>query len=463
MEQPFVGTGSYPARVGNRIDPLIDGVPAFRRICESIELAKRSVWATITFMWPSFEMPDRRGSALNVLEQAALRGIDVRLIFWRPDAEKHRRNAFWGSAEHFELLTTRYPHINIRWDRAAPGYCQHQKTWLIDAGEDWATSFVGGINLNPNSLVPPGHSHAYTGSDPQNHDVYLEVRGPSVADVHHNFVQRWNEASDRADDNGCFGHKAREDLSFPRRVPTECGNAVIQIQRTIHRGLYEKGHPPVNGKVFHIGGGERTILDQYCASINAAMRTIYIENQYIEVAPIISVLSDALDRGVEVVVVLPVTPDYRLRPIDMTEKRKELLARRSELSRQENVMLCGLAAPGADGEREPVYVHAKLMIVDGEFATVGSCNLHHFSLYGNGELNAAVKDPDAALKIMTALFREHIAEDVSGLDDLEAVALFKTIARHNRNRHERGESGWQGLAFEMDMSTYGECDQMAVL
>ncbi len=33
MHIPFATTGSYPVREGNLVRPLIDGVPAFRRIC----------------------------------------------------------------------------------------------------------------------------------------------------------------------------------------------------------------------------------------------------------------------------------------------------------------------------------------------------------------------------------------------------------------------------------------------
>ena len=84
---PFVKTGSYPARSGNFLRPLIDGEPAFRRVCQAIESARQSVWATVTFMWADFRMPDGRGSALDVLSRAAARGLDVRLIFWRPDPE----------------------------------------------------------------------------------------------------------------------------------------------------------------------------------------------------------------------------------------------------------------------------------------------------------------------------------------------------------------------------------------
>ena len=193
---PFVDTGSYPTRAGNQVVAWIDGEPAFRRVCEVIELAEESVLATVTFMWPSFQMPDGRGTALDVLERAARRGVDVRVIFWRPDDETAgwRRNAFWGSNEHFQLLSQRYAGINIRWDRAHPGGCQHQKTWLIDAHRDGGTSFVGGINLNPHSLATSDHRGNH-----HNHDVCVEVTGPAVADVHHNFVQRWNGASEGAE------------------------------------------------------------------------------------------------------------------------------------------------------------------------------------------------------------------------------------------------------------------------
>ncbi len=156
---PFVQSGSYPVRPGNSVRPLVDGEPAFRRICEAIAAARHRVWVTVTFMWAGFQMPDGRGSALDVLDDAAARGLDVRLIFWRPDAATDylKRNAFWGSAEQVALLEARRSGVKIRWDHAYPGFCQHQKSWLIDAGTGHETAFVGGINLNPHSVAAPGH------------------------------------------------------------------------------------------------------------------------------------------------------------------------------------------------------------------------------------------------------------------------------------------------------------------
>lgn len=452
---PFVTTGTYPTRGGNQIRPWIDGIPAFRRICAAIEAAQHSVCATVTFMWPSFQMPDGRGSALDVLERAARRGVDVRLIFWRPDdaTAALRRNAFWGTPEHFALLAHQYPQLNIRWDRAHPGYCQHQKTWVIDADLDTATAFVGGINLNPHSLVAPGHR-----GEGHNHDVYIELAGPAVADVQHNFVQRWNEASERTAGDVQWGRRSGEDLTFPAHTPPERGSVDVQIQRTTHAGRYRNGYPPPCGSEFDIATGETTNLEQYCAAIRSARRTIYLENQYVEVPEIVDCLDSALTRGVAVVLLLPAVPDIASSASVMPE-RLAFLESRGRLADYENFTLCGIAGLGSDGRRKPIYVHSKLMLVDDVWATIGSCNLHQYSLFGNGELNAALWDPEAVRALRVELFQEHLGTDTSTMDDAGALRVFRQIARENRWRHERGDPNWQGLAFRLDIASYGQESQ----
>jgi cardiolipin synthase A/B len=445
---PFVRSGSYPKRSGNLVRPLIDGVPAFRRICEAVDGAQSSVWLTVTFMWPEFEMPDGRGCALDVLDRAAARGIDVRLICWRPDEETAwlRRNAFWGSSEHIELLNKRRSGVKIRWDRAHPGFCQHQKCWLIDVGRENETAFVGGINLNPHSMVTPGHR-----GEGHNHDVLVELAGPSAVDVHHNFVQRWNEASERLVKDGCWGAGSTSNLPFPSRLPPEHGSAVVQIQRTMHAGRYVDGQAAPGGMLFDIASGEQSIFHQYCAAIDAARRSIYIENQYVDVPEIVDCLGRALERGVEVVLLMPAKPDVGLQA---SAARRAFLEARTMLGAFPNLMLAGIAGLDAGGHRTSIYVHAKLMLVDDEWATVGSCNLHRFSLFGNGEINAAFSDATTVRNFRCELLREHLNQDTSGLDDRAALHLFREIARANRRKSEAGNHVWQGLAFELDLATY---------
>lgn len=83
-------------------------------------------------------MPDGQGSALDVLDRAAARGLDVRVLFWRPDQETARyfRTAFWGSDEHLAMLALHNSGIKARWDRAKTGYCQHQNhdVYVVAAG-----------------------------------------------------------------------------------------------------------------------------------------------------------------------------------------------------------------------------------------------------------------------------------------------------------------------------------------
>jgi phosphatidylserine/phosphatidylglycerophosphate/cardiolipin synthase-like enzyme len=152
---------------------------------------------------------------------------------------------------------------------------------------------------------------------------------------------------------------------------------------------------------------------------------------------------------------LPAVPDISS-PASVTQERLAFLESRARLASYDNFSLCGIAGVGADGRRKPVYVHSKLMLVDDEWATVGSCNLHHYSLFGNGELNAAFWDPQAVRAMRVELFQEHLAMDTSEMDDTGALRLFRRIARENRRRHERSDPNWQGLTFSLDVATYGQ-------
>jgi Phosphatidylserine/phosphatidylglycerophosphate/cardiolipin synthases and related enzymes len=453
---PFVESGSYPVRAGNFVRPLVDGEPAFRRICEAVEAARQSVWVTVTFLWPGFQMPDGRGSAWDVLDRAAARGVDVRVLFWRPDdATAHwRPNAFWGSVEQIRQLEERGSGVRIRWDRAAPGYCQHQKSWLIDAGSgaEGETAFVGGINLNPHSVVAPGHR----GGEGQNHDVYVEVAGPAVADVHHNFAQRWNEASERSTAAGRWGTGSETDLPFPVGVPAPRGDALVQIQRTLSPGHCTDGRPAPEGTAFDIAAGERSCFDQYRAALGAARRTIYIENQYVTVPEIVDDLHRALRRGVEVVLLVPAEPDGFARYISHEPREQEaFLESWAALGVHKRFTLAGIAGLRADGQHTPVYVHAKLMLVDDEWATIGSCNLHRYSLFGSAEMNASFRNPVVVRALRCELFREHLDCDTSHLDDRAALQFFRAIARANRERRDADDPRWQGLAFALDPARYG--------
>jgi phosphatidylserine/phosphatidylglycerophosphate/cardiolipin synthase-like enzyme len=430
---PFPSSGSY-------------------RIGEAIDVAQSSVWLTVAFFAPDFRMPDGRGSLFDVLDRAVARGLDVRVIFWRPNRESSGLGrTFPGSPADHDMLRARGSHFRARWDRAQGPYLQHQKSWLVDAGEPSEVAFIGGINLTAQAMGSPGHSEGHR------HDVYVELSGPAATDVHHNFVQRWNEASERASDDGRWGHDEDDQLAFPVRLSEPRGPALVQIQRNVHPGRYSNGHPSPGAAPYYIAGGERTIFDQYVQAIGAARQAIYIENQAIPIPPIAAGLAQALERGVDVVVLVPAEPEAHVRRARRDPERRTLFDQIAALDRYDHFALVGIAAKDLRGERRDIYVHAKIMLVDDSWATIGSCNLHTNSLSGHTELNASFWDPMVVRALRCALLEEHLGLDTARLDARSAHRLYREIAGKNRQRRDAGRHDWQGLAYRLDPWTYGEC------
>jgi cardiolipin synthase A/B len=430
---PCATSCSSPARPGNRVRVLVDGPEIARRIGEAIEQACHSVWLTVAFYSDDFLFPDGRGPLFDVLDRAVARGVDVRLLIWRPNPETAPSpRLFGGSAEQRALLARRGSSFKIRWDRAATVFCQHQKSWVIDAGQPSETSFVGGLNLTSVAMA--------------RHDVYVEVTGPSAADMRHNFVERWNEASERHAADGNWACDAadqlpeidpgREGASAPR------GSSTVQIQRMLDPSRY----PPARV--------ERSILEQYQRAIDAARRTIYIQNQAIPVPEVAGPLVEAVERGVDVVLLVPPIPEDYVFAARYDPREASRFWGIETLGRHPNFTLGGIAEPHAGGRRA-AYVHSKMMLIDDAWTTIGSCNLHPFSLAGHTEMNASIWDADVSRALRCRLFAQHLGVDTAQLDDRAALRLFRDIARSNREKMERREADWQGLAFALSPEAYG--------
>ncbi|MBI5283581.1 MAG: phosphatidylserine/phosphatidylglycerophosphate/cardiolipin synthase family protein [Chloroflexi bacterium] len=450
---PFAESCSYPIRAGNAVRPLVDGEPAFRRICEAVEAARHSVWVTVAFYVPAFQLPDGRGNLFDVLDRAVERGLDVRVIFWRHveleqiDPGKH----FSGTPAERAMLKARGSRFLARWDRAHGAYCQHQKSWLIDAGRADEVVFVGGINLTSGSMVAPGHAPTDGGNT---HDVYVELSGPSASDVHHNFVQRWNEASDRDAHDGLWPDTASQDqMRFPDRASPNAGDAVVQIQRTVRRERYTDGTPTPGGGVFPIEQGETSIADQYLQAIDAAERTVYLEDQAIGSPQILDALSRALRRGVRVAFVVPITPNPEMAQARRDPRNAAFFDALGALGQFENFTLAGLATQRTNGVYQNVYVHAKIGLIDDAWCTIGSANVANRSFYGDTELNASIWHGPTVRALRRELFEEHLGHDTSALDDVAALDVFARVARENTSL--RGlDKPQRGLALSLDPATY---------
>ncbi len=446
---PSATSGSYPVRGGNLVRPLVDGVPTFRRIAEAIANAQHSLWLTVAFYAHDFRFPDNGETLFDMLDRAVTRGLDVRILFWRPNEQSNGYGrTFSGTDADLELLRTRGVRFNIRWDQAHAAFCHHQQSWIIDAGQVGETSFIGGINLTAKALGLPGHRNG------GQHDLYVEVAGPSATDVHHNFVQRWNEASERGRTDGIWGPDSAATLPFPDKTSEPRGSSIVQIQRMIPPWRYTDSHPTPDGPRQGVFGGERSILEQYERAIDAARSTIYIENQAIPIPIIARRLEAALQRGVDVVVLVPAELENSTDAAHRNPDEIELFGCLEALGHYDNFALVGLVVR-IEQKNRAVYVHGKAMVVDDVWATIGSCNLHSNSLGGHTEMNASIWDSSVARSLRCELLVEHLGKDTSALDDRAALRLLRKTAVHNRAVLKGLRAECQGLIVSLDPNEYG--------
>lgn len=452
---PFAARASYPLREGNRVRPLIDGAPAFRRICEAVESARSSVWVTVAFIERDVVLPGGRGSLFDVLDRAAARGLDVRALFWRePRLARLEPGSthFGGDADDLDFLRRRGSSFQARWDRLDDGFCQHQKSWIVDAGEAPEIAFVGGINLTADSMSEPGYAAREAGNV---HDVYLELRGPAATDVHHNFAQRWNEASERARDDGAWPPGGgTTDLEPPRFLSPAAGDVPVQISRTVAKGRYSVETPPPGHKPFPIAEGEESALEQYVSAVAAAERTLYFENQAIGSPIIVDEIERALVRGVQVVFLVPGNAHPAFVAARRSPRAAPFFDKLAALGRFQNFTLAAIAASRGEGLYDEIYVHAKVAVVDDAWATVGSTNVAERSFRRDTELNASFWHAASARSLREQLFENVLQRPVSGLEEGEAFALYRETALANRDRRTL----WQpldGLVYALDPAHYG--------
>jgi phosphatidylserine/phosphatidylglycerophosphate/cardiolipin synthase-like enzyme len=324
---------------------------------------------------------------------------------------------------------------------------------LVDAGTRGEVAFVGGINLDFGSMVQVGHPPREGGTT---HDVYVELRGPAASDVHHNFAQRWNEASDRAESDGCWPDRhSQDELSFPVTARPAAGEVAVQIQRTVRRDRYTDTTAAPGAKPFEIAGGEFSVVDQYLCALGAARHTIYIEDQAIGAPAVVDQLGAALERGVEVVFLVPVDPNREMAAGRRRPGNEGFWTALAALGQSPRFTLAGIASNRPEGGYQNVYVHAKIALIDDLWCTVGSANIGNRSFYGDTELNASFWHRETARSLRIELLREHLGVDTAGLGDVAALQLYGRIARENARRHGRGDR-LEGLAFALDPATYAQ-------
>jgi phosphatidylserine/phosphatidylglycerophosphate/cardiolipin synthase-like enzyme len=265
------------------------------------------------------------------------------------------------------------------------GGAHHQKIVVIDD----CLAFAGGIDVTTDRWDTSEHldrhplrrrpsSHRLTGPW---HDVTSLVSGPAAHAIGDLARERWESGTGRR-------LEPVEDVEacWPEGVEPLLTDVDVAISRT----------RPEHGGTSLVHEIELLWL----AVIAGARRSVYIESQYFANRRIAEAIAERLREpdGPEFVVVNPESAEGWLQEKAMGTARAKVLA----LVREADVHgRFQLYVPVTEGRR-PIYVHAKVTVVDDRFLRIGSSNLNNRSMGMDTECDVSIEvrpgDPRAAEK-----------------------------------------------------------------
>jgi phosphatidylserine/phosphatidylglycerophosphate/cardiolipin synthase-like enzyme len=456
---------------GNKVETLVHGATYFRRLLETIsELgAGDQVLFTDWRGDPDQRLGDGPETEIGpILAAAVRRGVSVKGLVWRSHADRlgfsAKENRHLGSvvnAAGGEVLLDQ---------RVRLGGSHHQKLVVVRhvAGTAADVAFVGGIDLCHTRRDDAGHlgdpqrqpmAPVY-GKTPPWHDVQVAIEGPAVGDLEFTFRERWADQSPLSRDPIGILHdvlrrtERRASALAPMAPdPPAQGTCSVQVLRTY--GRRRRGYP-------FAPEGERSIARGYQKALRRARRLIYIEDQFLWSKEVMRSFVDALTSNPELRLIA-VVPRYFDQAGRLTLPPNQM---GRELAVQALMEAGGDRVAIFDLENQigvPVYVHAKVCVIDDVWTSVGSDNFNRRSWSHDSEISCAVldeaRDPRGpidpaglgdgariyARDLRLHLWREHLGrvdgDDVDLLDPIEAVASFSEAAETLERWHSGGMRG----------------------
>jgi phosphatidylserine/phosphatidylglycerophosphate/cardiolipin synthase-like enzyme len=457
------GDQRAPPRGGNLVEVLVDGEATWERVADDLEHATDEVQIATWICRPNIELrrplalalaepPERRALRLGeILERRAEAGVKVRLLIWglvyTPIIDRWMRRWYWRGRDNIDVLEQDHPSFIGS---------HHQKTLTIDG----RVGYCGGMNLKENDWDTTAHvvheprrfpheagpqerertaARYRTPPFAPRHDLMVRIEGPAVADLVDNFADRWAQ-------------------SVKARHAKWAGRIVDWVRRKLGNDDYpevaaSQGLPAVRGEhwaqvVRTVPGGEDGILGAYVRAIRNARRYIYIENQYFRSPIIGQELRDALRANPRLRLAVVVRPVNGGR-VSLFDPSGYWTAHTLELIRQvrSKFQLTMIIAWGRDADErlvwEEVDVHAKVMVIDDVWLTVGSANINDRGFKTEGEINGVVLDKGLAKDLRKRLMGEHmeLALDDPRLDDVDqAFDLWDEHGAENPKRKEGDEA-----------------------
>ncbi|MDT0575186.1 phospholipase D-like domain-containing protein [Croceicoccus sp. F390] len=287
--------------------------------------------------------------------------LEVRVLKWNVGALKVLVR---GSMMVDMWRWWRHKRIHFKLDGAHPiGCSHHQKIVVIDD----TIAVCGGIDMtadrwdtrdhiddDPRRKQPGGHAYGAW------HDMTMMVEGDVVRALEDLGLSRWYTAG---------GEKLepvepQESSAWPEGLRAQFRDVELGIART--RADYD--NVP----------GIREIEHLFVELINRARHFIYAESQYFASRKIADAIGRRMteDNPPEIVIINPENADGWLERRAMDTARARLVTAIAKCDTKERFgIYLPQTAAGA-----PIYVHAKLMIVDDEILKIGSANMNNRSL-----------------------------------------------------------------------------------
>lgn len=333
----------------NAVDILINGEAKFQRLKEDLQKATKHIHLEY------FVIRDDSGvlEILRILCDKAQNGVSVRLIYDDVGsrlAAKTKQMLSNSGVKHYPFMPVRYPRFTSKLN-----YRDHRKIVVIDG----TTGYVGGINLSSK------YDNGFEENTTYWRDTHLRIQGPAVGSLQASFLLSWNFVSE--------GQILMESSFFPENKTEKLQPVAVQV----------------------VSSGPDTdwanIMEAIFTAINTAREYVYISTPYlIPNEAILTGLSTAARSGVDVRVIIPYNSDSWVAQYATDSYIEKLLQSKVRVYRYKKG-----------------FIHAKSMVIDDVFTSIGTANLDYRSFSINFEINALLYSQQKA-KEMKAIFREDI-------------------------------------------------------
>jgi cardiolipin synthase A/B len=328
-----------PISWGNDVELLINGDAIFPCYLDTIRRAQRTVCLLTYVYWRGDIAHDVAGA----LCERARAGVEVKVIIDAVGGVKLERDVL-ARMQEAGVRVVRFRPVKPYAARRVTNRT-HRKILVADG----SVGLTGGVGI----------AEEWTGNaeDPDHwRDTHVRVRGPVVRGLLGAFAENWLEAT---------GEVLVGDGYLPELEEQEDGGPMMVVRSSA-------------------GVGDTNIEALYYLAIAAARERLDLTAAYFVPRPaFIEALRDAAGRGVRVRILVP-GPNIDKPPVWVAGR----------------VSYDQLLEAGVEiYEYQPTMLHAKTMVVDGAWSSVGSVNFDNRSFQLHDEATLCVRSDDFAAKL----------------------------------------------------------------